>query len=103
MVKRFCPVRTPNRSPILQSSFVLQKSPKSNSIFDLTVPEGERRWGQWGGLKVSHFDFAQQEGQLDITLELIDGVDEFFGRVKPMIIFLARKIQNNWRVRSLRW
>lgn len=82
LVKRLSPVRNPGCSPIFQSSFVLQSAPGKESVFALMAPEGEIRHGVWGGLRVTHFDFPQQEGQLDLMLELIDDETEIFGRLK---------------------
>lgn len=82
LVKRLSPRRNPNCSPVFQSSFVLQGAPWKNSVFALMAPDGETRHGSWGGLRAAHFDFPQQEGQLDVTLELMDGAAEIFGRLK---------------------
>ncbi|MCR8547596.1 amino acid adenylation domain-containing protein [Salipiger sp. P9] len=82
LVKRLAPPRHPGCSPVFQSSIVLQRAPQPGSVFDLLAPEGESRPGNWGGLGASAFDIRQQEGQLDLTLELIDGEAEIFGRLK---------------------
>ena len=83
VVNRICPHRDPSHSPIFQASFVLQRPPKDSSIFALMGPAAcERRRGTWGGLTVAHYHVPQQEGQLDLSLELMDGDDDVFGSIK---------------------
>lgn len=83
LVNRICPHRDPSHSPIFQASFVLQRPPTDNAIFALMGPAGcERRRGTWGGLTVAHYHIPQQEGQLDLSLELMDGDDDVFGFLK---------------------
>jgi amino acid adenylation domain-containing protein len=77
LVERLCPTRDPSHSPLFQVSFVLQKDQGSHGITSALAGGTERRVNQWGGLSVEPVDFAQQEGQFDLELELLDG--ECFG------------------------
>jgi len=83
LVERLRPKRDPSHSPLFQVSFVFQRSQRSKGLLDLTVP-AERETGriQWGGLEVGYFELAQQEGQFDLELELVNIDDEVFGSFK---------------------
>ncbi|MTD72405.1 type I polyketide synthase [Flavobacterium sp. LC2016-13] len=68
IVKKLNPKREAGQTPIFQSMFSLQKPQKFEEI--IALMEGDNV--KWGELELSPFNMPQQEGQFDITLELIE-------------------------------
>ena len=79
LVKRLQPARDPSRSPLFQVLFILQKSQQSGDLAKLFVP-GTRM--DWGDLKVEPFEMAQQEGQVDLALEMVEARETLHGVFK---------------------
>ncbi len=79
-------------SQMFRISFVLQK-PNNNKIAELMVPR-EGRSCRWGGLSVESYYIPQQEGQFDLTLEMVDCADEFVGAFRySSELFLKERIE----------
>ncbi|HEX5715361.1 MAG TPA: amino acid adenylation domain-containing protein, partial [Thermoanaerobaculia bacterium] len=76
LTKRLQPVRDPSRSPLFQAMFVLQKShrPEQRALapFALGTPGAEIRLGP---LVLSSLSLGERRVQLDLTLEMADGVE----------------------------
>jgi len=64
-------VRDHGRSPVFQTMFVLQEPQRSMDLAGLLTP-GAGGMTNFGGLRAEPYSFRQQEGQLDITLEMND-------------------------------
>lgn len=72
LVEKLQPKRDPSRSPIFQVSFSLQKPQKFEAVADLLTSSEPKTKVNWGGIILEPFDMAQQEGEVDLTLELIE-------------------------------
>ena len=68
LVKKINPGRYTGQTPVFQTLFSFQKPQKFEEIIDLM----EGREVRWGELDLSPYILPQQEGQFDITLELIE-------------------------------
>jgi hybrid polyketide synthase / nonribosomal peptide synthetase FtdB len=68
--------RDPARSPLFDAMFVFQKPQQSAGLATLFVPGVSAQPVPWGGMMLRGFDLPQQEGQVEIALEVveIDGV-----------------------------
>lgn len=82
LIERLQPVRDPSYAPIVQVSFVYQKPMAQGGRADLfsALEAGKRL--QWAGLTVEHYPLAQQEGQFDLELEIIESGSAFHGALK---------------------
>ena len=81
LVEKLQPQRDPSYSPIFQTSFTLQQLQKSQDIQKLLVDEVET-FVDWGGLKLAPFKIPQQEGQFDLSLEIVEGNSSLVGSFK---------------------
>ncbi|MEE9397815.1 MAG: amino acid adenylation domain-containing protein [Methylococcales bacterium] len=73
LVERLQPQRDPSYSPLVQTSFVLQK-PQQSSANHLV--QGKNSTPQtWGDMEVTVYNINQQEGQFDLELEMLDRGD----------------------------
>lgn len=72
LVEKLQPKRDLSRSPIYQVSFSLQKPQQFQAVVDLLTSSEPGTQLNWGGLILEPFDMAQQEGELDLTLELVE-------------------------------
>lgn len=79
LVERLQPVRDASRSPIFQVVFSLQQSQKDDRLSTLVTTDDKDYRVNVGGLCLAPFTMAQQEGQFDITLEMIETEDSLSG------------------------
>lgn len=79
LVERLQPNRDPSRSPIFQVSFALQKPQRVGEIVELFAPSEAGVKYDLGGLELEPFEMAQQEGQFDLTLEMMEARETLFG------------------------
>lgn len=68
LVKKLNPGRHTGQTPVFQTLFSFQKPQKFEEIIDLM----EGKQVTWGELELAPYILPQQEGQFDITLELIE-------------------------------
>ncbi len=68
LVERLQPRRDPSRPPLLQTRFSLQKPPP---MFGGTLDTDQRV--NWGELILEPFALAEEEGQLDLNLQVVEG------------------------------
>ncbi len=81
LVERLQPNRDPSRSPLFQTLFVLQK-PQWRELADLITPSETVARVDWGGLDLEFFALPMQEGQFDLTLEMVEAKESLFGLFK---------------------
>jgi amino acid adenylation domain-containing protein len=81
LVQRLGTKREPGRTPVFQAMFQLHKSMESD-LAALLVPSHEVRSIDFGGLAVEAFPFAAQEGQVDLTLEIVESAVSLAGSLK---------------------
>lgn len=82
LVERLQPKRDPSRSPLFQANFVLQRPQQAGGIVDLMVASGQEAARSWGALTLEPFELVQQEGQFDITLEIVETAHRLHGLFK---------------------
>jgi len=82
LVERLCSNRDPSFSPLVQASFVYQKSQADNLISRLFDFAGSDQTIDWAGMPVQLYPLHQQEGQFDIQFELIEAGKGMYGIVK---------------------
>lgn len=78
LIRELNPSREAGRTPVFQTLFSLQKPQKFQEIISLL--EGNEV--DWGKLRLRPFVMPQQEGQFDITLELIENSNGITGIFK---------------------
>jgi len=75
--------RNPGHSPIFQTDFTLQRPQQSQEIIDMMMPEGLQEAPlTWGDLDLMPYEVAQQEGQFDLSLEVIETQNRYFCSLK---------------------
>lgn len=68
LVQKLHPKRDLSRSPLVQTRFSLQKEPPIlSSELDITQRV------DWGGMSVEAFELAEEEGQLDLNMQVVEG------------------------------
>jgi len=73
--------RDPGRSPLFQVMFSLQKKFNNQEDLDFLLGEEDQKVYR-RDLPTENFDFTQEAGQFELTLELQDTGDSFFGEFK---------------------
>ncbi|MDB6054524.1 MAG: hypothetical protein JWN25_2047 [Verrucomicrobiales bacterium] len=71
-----------SRSSLFQAEFGLQLSQASGGILELFLPHEEGGKVTIGSLELSPYPLRQQEGQFDLSLELIEAKGQFYGVFK---------------------
>lgn len=79
MVEKLKPQRDTSRSPIFQVSFILQNLVRFKELAQFMIPEKSEAELDFGGLTIRPFPINQQEGQMDITLEMGEANGQLFG------------------------
>jgi amino acid adenylation domain-containing protein len=82
LVERLRPVRDPSRSPIYQVLFALQKFEQFHALEKFMIIGNSNDKFDFGGLELQPFVIPQQEGQLDLSLEMAEAASSLFGTVK---------------------
>ena len=80
LVEKLQPVRDPSRSPVFQTLFVLQKFKQLKGFEGFFTGSAGRL--DWGGLVIEPFSITQQEGQFELSLELVEHDGVFRGDLK---------------------
>lgn len=75
LVQQLHPQRDPSRSPVVQADFVMQVPSKQSDVNELLLPSGNGKRVAFGDLIVGPFHLEQQEGQFDLTLEVLPAAD----------------------------
>ncbi|TVP68127.1 MAG: amino acid adenylation domain-containing protein [Leptolyngbya sp. LCM1.Bin17] len=81
LVEKLRPHRDPSRSPIFQAFFALQQLHSSREMQKFFVHDTNKEFIR-EGLDLRPFDIPQQEGQFDLTLEMIESSESIFGSFK---------------------
>ena len=82
LVERLQPVRDASRSPLFETMFVLQRFEQFRELNDLLVAGASDVPVDFAGWRVLPYAMAQQEGQFDLGLGLIDRSDALSGAFK---------------------
>jgi amino acid adenylation domain-containing protein len=82
MVERLRPERNPSRSPLFETLFVLQRFEQFGALSSLLNAGGGACNSDFGGLAVRPYALAQQEGQFDLSLGLVEIDDCLAGGFK---------------------
>ncbi len=73
LIQKLHPQRYYGRSTLFQVDFVLQKPQEQSGSFASLFSGGEGAQIDFGGLLMEYYYMNQQEGQLDLTLEIVEG------------------------------
>jgi amino acid adenylation domain-containing protein len=82
LVERLQLNRDSSRSPIFQVLFNLLQPQQFREVAELWGAGEAREQVEWGGMSLEPFAMAQQEGQLDLTLEMIEAQASLSGLFK---------------------
>ncbi len=82
LVEDLQPHRLSSRSPIFQASFILQSMNQLSDLSHFMFPSEKGAAIDFGGLTIQPYHIQQQEGQLDLTLELIETDGKVMGAFK---------------------
>jgi amino acid adenylation domain-containing protein len=72
VVEHLRPARDPARSPIFETMFVLQRFDGMRELEAALVPGAAGQFASFGGLRLGYYPLAQQEGQFELTLQVVD-------------------------------
>ena len=79
LVERLELDRDPSRPPVFQASFVLQYPQQSVEISSLFAPGNTGVRMNLGDIELEPFELSQQEGQFELSLEMMDAEDSLTG------------------------
>ena len=79
LVERLQPARDAGRSPIFQVVFALKQSQGNDELSVLLAADDENLRVNESGLSLAPFKMAQQEGQFDLTLEMVEAEQSLSG------------------------
>lgn len=82
MAENFWRHRDRSIPPLCQAEFIFQKPQKSSDLLALVSPSRSAERINFGGLTLKYFQLPQQEGQLDLTLEMIESGGCLHGNLK---------------------
>ena len=74
--------RDPSRSPLYQVMFNLLSPPRSREMAALWEAREAGKQVAWDGLLLEPLPLVQEEGQLDLTLEMVEGLSSLSGVFK---------------------
>ena len=82
LVEQFQARRKSGQASLFQAEFGLQLSQQSGGILDLFVPGQASSLVDVGGLLMEPFALAQQEGQFDLSMEMVEAKGALHGVIK---------------------
>jgi amino acid adenylation domain-containing protein len=82
MVERLQPVRDASRSPLFEILFVLQRFEQLEGLKPVLSSESADAFIEFAGLRLKNYAIDQQEGQFDLTLQIVDGAGALEGHFK---------------------
>ena len=101
LVDRLNPRREAGQRPICNVMFGVQKPQQFSEVMRLFNEDAESI--DWGGLEVHPFHLNQQEGQFDLTMDLFETTDSFWGRSNTIRSFSTARRSNAWLGTSCVW
>ena len=82
LVERLRPKRDAGRSPVFQTLFALQRPQMLAEVVDLLTPGQSEVRVDWGGLQLEPFEMPQEEGQFELSLEMVETAHTLLGVLK---------------------
>lgn len=82
LVSRLAPKHDPSRSPVVQVGINFHNVQRSSALADLIFPTEAGIQVDVGGLLMEAYPFSQQEGQIDLMLQVIDANRTLIGRLQ---------------------
>ncbi|NET03600.1 MAG: amino acid adenylation domain-containing protein [Symploca sp. SIO2B6] len=82
LVEQLQPNRDPSRSPLFQVLFNFLSPQRFGDVPGLLAPSETPLKASWGELELESFELEQQQGQFDLTLEIIEAKNSLFGVFK---------------------
>jgi amino acid adenylation domain-containing protein len=74
--------RDPSRSPLYDIMFIFQKPQQSAGLIGVMMSGDSGSSADWGGLTMHPFGVPQQEGQMDLSLEIAETPNAILGAMK---------------------
>jgi amino acid adenylation domain-containing protein len=78
VVERVRPPRDPGRSPLFQTLFILQRFDQIRGLEPVLIGGPSPQTVNFGGMKLQHYALDQQDGQFDLTLQVVDCNETMF-------------------------
>jgi amino acid adenylation domain-containing protein/non-ribosomal peptide synthase protein (TIGR01720 family) len=83
VIERLALSRDTSRPPLFQAAFVFQQLQKAQQLLDANSSnESADKTVDWGGLSLAPYTLFQQEGQFDLSLELMEAGGDLIGSIK---------------------
>jgi amino acid adenylation domain-containing protein len=82
LVEKLQPDRDFSRTPVFQTVFILQKFSQVAGLEDLLTHTESNARAEFGGLMLEPFPIPQQEGQFELSVELVENRGIFQGVIK---------------------
>jgi amino acid adenylation domain-containing protein/non-ribosomal peptide synthase protein (TIGR01720 family) len=83
VLERLALSRDTRRPPLFQAAFVFQQLQKAQQLLDTNSSDhAADKTVDWGGLSLAPYTLFQQEGQFDLSLELMEAGGDLIGSIK---------------------
>ncbi|TAK60290.1 non-ribosomal peptide synthetase [Methylobacter sp.] len=83
VLERLSLSRDTSRPPLFQAAFVFQQLQKAQQLLDTNSSDhAADKTVDWGGLSLAPYTLFQQEGQFDLSLELMEAGGDLIGSIK---------------------
>jgi amino acid adenylation domain-containing protein/non-ribosomal peptide synthase protein (TIGR01720 family) len=83
VLERLALSRDTSRPPLFQAAFVFQQLQKAQQLLDTNSSDhAADKTVDWGGLSLAPYTLFQQEGQFDLSLELMEAGGDLIGSIK---------------------
>ncbi len=82
LIERLKVVRDPSRSPLLQAVFGLRRGYGNQALSALLFSHSAGMRTKWGALECEYFDMPQEEGQFELTFDMVELAEQCIGIVR---------------------
>ncbi len=96
LVEKLRPDRDSSRSPVYQALFILQKFYHAQDLQKWMAKGDSDNKADFGGLKIEPFMIPQQEGQIEVVLEMTESDGQLFGNFKYNNDIYEAETVNRW-------
>ena len=96
LVERLRLPRDPSRTPIYQTMFIFQKFDQAPDLEKFMVEWTAAQKLSFGGMTIEPFVIPQQEGQMELVLEMAESGDQLSGNLKYNSDLFDSKTVSRW-------